>query len=269
VWAASAFARSSASMPPSPSKSIVWKRPVFAAKACETSSSERISRPLMRSTPTGSVSAICELTACRSSRVSTTTSRSAASGFSASRNRTTRREVDPYRLWYAGGALYLIAFDHRREQVRLFAVDRIESLTLTNHAYQIPLGFDVEEYVQDALVIMRGEPITVELIFSKPTAAWVKDRIWHPSQQTALLKDGRLKMTLQVADTRELAGWILSFGSGVRVIKPEALRAKVREEARKILQQKRPRMSRRTDMMKRTFEPPRLRRGKGACGENG
>jgi len=189
--------------------------------------------------------------------------------FSASRNRTTRREVDPYRLWYAGGALYLIAFDHRREQVRLFAVDRIESLTLTNHAYQIPLGFDVEEYVQDALVIMRGEPITVELIFSKPTAAWVKDRIWHPSQQTALLKDGRLKMTLQVADTRELAGWILSFGSGVRVIKPEALRAKVREEARKILQQKRPRMSRRTDMMKRTFEPPRLRRGKGACGENG
>jgi predicted DNA-binding transcriptional regulator YafY len=41
-------------------------------------------------------------------------------------------------------------------------------------------------------------------------------------------------MTLQVADTRELVGWILSFGSGVRVVTPPALREKVREEARKI-----------------------------------
>ena len=42
-------------------------------------------------------------------------------------------------------------------------------------------------------------------------------------------------MSLQVADTRELVGWILSFGSGVRVVRPEALRKQVREEARKIL----------------------------------
>jgi predicted DNA-binding transcriptional regulator YafY len=99
----------------------------------------------------------------------------------------------------------------------------------------MPLGFDVDAHVRDALVIMRGKPFTVELLFTKPTAAWVKDRIWHPSQQIATLKDGRLRMTLQVADTRELVGWILSFGSGVRVIKPETLREKVREEARKIL----------------------------------
>lgn len=158
--------------------------------------------------------------------------------YSASRNATTRREVDPYRLRYAGGALYLIAYDHRRQEVRLFAVDRIRSMTVTNHAYQMPLGFDVDAYVQDALVIMRGDPITVELLFTKATAAWVKDRIWHPSQQLTLLKDGRLKMSLRVADTRELVGWILSFGNGVRVVSPAALRAKVREEARNILRQK-------------------------------
>jgi len=42
-------------------------------------------------------------------------------------------------------------------------------------------------------------------------------------------------MSLQVADTRELLGWILSFGSGVRVLKPDSLRQKVLEEARKIV----------------------------------
>jgi predicted DNA-binding transcriptional regulator YafY len=154
--------------------------------------------------------------------------------YSASRNTTTRREVDPYRLWYAGGALYLIAYDHRRREARLFAVERIRSLTLTDHPYQMPLGFDVDAYVQDALVVMRGKPIAVELLFTKPTTAWVKDRLWHPSQHLTQLKDGRLRMTLKVADTRELVGWILSFGGGVRVVQPEALQARVKEEARKV-----------------------------------
>ena len=155
--------------------------------------------------------------------------------YSASRNRTMRREVEPYQLVYAGGALYLIANDYLRREVRTFAVERIRSLTLTDHPYQMPLGFDVSAYLQDSLIVMHGRPIAVELLFAKPTAAWVKDRLWHPSQHLTQLKGGRLRMTLRVADTRELVGWILSFGSGVRVVRPEALRKQVRNEARKIL----------------------------------
>jgi predicted DNA-binding transcriptional regulator YafY len=155
--------------------------------------------------------------------------------YSASRNTTTRREVDPYRLWYAAGGLYLIGHCHLRKDVRMFAVERIRSISLTDHPYQLPLGFNVEEYVQDSLMVMRGKRVEVELIFSKAAAAWVNDKVWHPSQETSLVKDGRLRMTLRVADTNELVGWILSFGSQVRVVRPEALRQKVKEEARKIV----------------------------------
>ncbi len=91
-------------------------------------------------------------------------------------------------------------------RVRMFAVERIRSIALTDHPYQLPLGFNVEEYVQDALIVMRGRRIEVELLFSKSAAAWVKDKSWHPSQETSVLKDGRLKMTLKVADTTELVG---------------------------------------------------------------
>ena len=157
--------------------------------------------------------------------------------FSATRNRTTRREVSPYRLWYSQGALYLIGFCHLRKDVRLFAVERIKTATLTNHPYQIPLDFDIEDYVKDAIGIMRGKPIKVELRFKKATAAWVKDRIWHPTQTLFPLKSGELNMTLTVADNRELMGWILSFGSGVRVIQPTTLRQAVRQEAKAIADQ--------------------------------
>ena len=156
--------------------------------------------------------------------------------FSASRDSTGRREVDPYFLRFAGGGLYLIGHCHLRKEVRMFAVERIRSIALTDHPYQMPLGFNVDEYVQDALGVMRsGRRIEVELLFSKKAAAWVKDKSWHPSQEISLLKDGRLKITLKVADNEELMGWILSFGSQVRVVRPESLRERVKEEARNIL----------------------------------
>ncbi|MFQ5684889.1 MAG: helix-turn-helix transcriptional regulator [Candidatus Binatia bacterium] len=154
--------------------------------------------------------------------------------YSASRDTTGRREADPYHLWFASGGLYLIAYCHLRRDVRMFAVERIRSISLTDHPYQLPLGFDIKAYVQDALRVMLGRRIEVELLFTKSAAAWVRDKIWHPSQEATRLKDGRLKLVLKVADTTELVGWILSFGSQVRVVRPEALRAKVKEEAKKI-----------------------------------
>ncbi len=158
--------------------------------------------------------------------------------YTASRDKTSHREVDPYRLWYADGGLYLIAHCHMRQEVRMFAVDRIRSLTMTNRPCQMPLGFDLDAYVRDAFVVMRGKPIEIELLFDRLTTAWVQDRQWHPSQKTTVQKDGRLAMSLRASDTRELVGWVLHFGSGVQVISPPSFRGKVRVEAQKILEQK-------------------------------
>jgi predicted DNA-binding transcriptional regulator YafY len=155
--------------------------------------------------------------------------------YSASRLRTTRREVDPYRLWYASGGLYLVGYCHLRKEPRMFAVERMSAVTLTDHPYQMPLGFDLEAFVRDALTVMRGRPIEVELRFDKATAAWAKDRIWHPSQKLTPLKNHGMTMRLNVADSRELVGWILSFGSGVQVVKPQPLQQAVRDEAKKLL----------------------------------
>ena len=79
----------------------------------------------------------------------------------------------------------------------MFAVERIKSLTPTDHPYQMPLHFDLDAFVQDALTVMRGQRIDVELLFNKATAAWVKDRVWHPSQDIKFLKNGQLRMHVE------------------------------------------------------------------------
>lgn len=155
---------------------------------------------------------------------------------SASRGRMTRRDVDPYRLWFASGGLYLIGYCHLRKEPRMFAVERIKSVTPTDFPYQIPLHFDFDAFIEDSLTVMRGPRMTVELEFDKPTAAWVKDRIWHSSQEIRRLPRGQMRMTLSVADSRELVGWVLSFGGGVKVVQPDSLRIAVQQEARKILE---------------------------------
>jgi predicted DNA-binding transcriptional regulator YafY len=156
--------------------------------------------------------------------------------FSASSGKTGRREVDLYHIWYAAGGLYLIGYCHSRRDVRMFAVERIRSLTITDHAYQLPLDFDVEAYVQDALVVMRGRQIHVELRFDRATAARARDRIWRPRQQLTPLRDGRLRMTLRVADTEQLEV-DLEFLRGVRVMKSSALCEEVQQEAPAVARQ--------------------------------
>jgi predicted DNA-binding transcriptional regulator YafY len=157
--------------------------------------------------------------------------------YTAGRDKVTRRKVDPYHVWYASGALYLIGYCHLRRDVRMFAVDRIQTLTVTALPCQMPLSFNVEEYVKGALTVMRGPEVEVELCFDKQTSAWAKDRVWHPSQKATIGSNGRLTLVLQVADTPELLGWILSFGVGVRVVRPDTLRRQVLATAARIANQ--------------------------------
>jgi predicted DNA-binding transcriptional regulator YafY len=161
--------------------------------------------------------------------------------YTASRDKTTRRKVDPYHIWYAAGALYLIGYCHLRQDVRMFAVDRIQTLTITALPCQMPLGFNVEEYVRNALTVMVGGPqIEVELRFDKKTSAWARNRVWHPSQTATTDKHGCLTLTLRVADTPELVGWILSFGAGASVVRPATLRDQVKATAAQIANQNDP-----------------------------
>ena len=47
----------------------------------------------------------------------------------------------------------------------------------------------------------------------------------------ALVTFARVLAGAPAADTRELVGWILSFGLGVKVVRPAELRDRVRQEA--------------------------------------
>lgn len=66
--------------------------------------------------------------------------------FSMSREEFTTRRVDPYGLKPDGDLLWMIAYCHLREDMRVFRVDRIKEAELTDHAFTPPASFSVEEF---------------------------------------------------------------------------------------------------------------------------
>jgi predicted DNA-binding transcriptional regulator YafY len=151
--------------------------------------------------------------------------------YSYSRDEEMQRSIDPYQLTYFNGGVYLVGHCHLRQTVRVFAIERIRSLQVLRSTFTIPLTFDAKEYLEGAWGILRGDLVTVRVLFSKAVARYIKGRLWHPSQKFRELDDGRLEVNLRVADTLEVRRWILGYGVHAEVLEPVPLRGALRAEA--------------------------------------
>jgi predicted DNA-binding transcriptional regulator YafY len=147
------------------------------------------------------------------------------------RNEESERTIDPYHLTYFNGGLYLVAYCHLRKSIRIFAVERVRAIDVERTKFMPPADFDVARYLNNALGILRGEIVTVRVAFVAAVARYIRERLWHPSQQFRDLSDGRLEVTLKVADTLEVRRWILGYGVQAEVLEPAALREALRAEA--------------------------------------
>jgi predicted DNA-binding transcriptional regulator YafY len=141
---------------------------------------------------------------------------------SRSSDRTKTYLVHPYRLAYAQGALYLLAYVPEYREVRTFAMERIQELSLLEETFT-PIEELPEEAFPHSLGVHSGPPERVELEFQPAVAEYVRARTWHPSQQLRETDTGGVAMTLDVCLDRALSSWILSFGPFARVTAPAAL----------------------------------------------
>jgi predicted DNA-binding transcriptional regulator YafY len=149
---------------------------------------------------------------------------------SRSSDRTKTYLIHPYRLAYAQGGLYLLAYVPEYEEVRTFAVERIHEISLLEERFT-PIEELPETAFPHSLGVHSGAPERVEIDFQPAVADYVRARQWHPSQQVSDLDGGGVRVMLDVCTDRSLHGWILSFGPFARVASPETL---AREIARQI-----------------------------------
>jgi predicted DNA-binding transcriptional regulator YafY len=148
---------------------------------------------------------------------------------SSSSDRTKEYLVHPYRLAYAQGALYLLAFVPEYNEVRTFAVDRVYEISLLEERFE-PSDDGPDEAFPHSLGVHTGPPERVEIAFDASVASYIRSREWHASQALRDAEDGGVVLTLDVCVDRALRSWILSFGSVARALRPAALAAELGRE---------------------------------------
>ena len=153
-----------------------------------------------------------------------------------SRKKESKRKVDPYKIWFFNGTFYLIGLCHLRNEVRIFALDRIKMLHQTKDTFEIPEDFSFEEFIGPSFGVFQGAPIHIKVWFSPDVAGYIKEKIWHESQKIAQHNDGSIVFEAEVAGTEEIKFWIMSWGASALVLEPESLIDEMREEAEVILE---------------------------------
>jgi predicted DNA-binding transcriptional regulator YafY len=145
-----------------------------------------------------------------------------------SSNREKDYVLEPYRLVFAQGGLYLVAFVPEYKQMRTFAVERMLSLSMTEARFE-PVELPDDAFAH-SLGVNQGTPERIEVKFEPRIARYVKERVWHASQQATEEADGTLTLTLNVCNDWALRSWILGFGPLARVVSPSALATQILEE---------------------------------------
>jgi predicted DNA-binding transcriptional regulator YafY len=140
---------------------------------------------------------------------------------SASSRRTKTYLLEPQRLVYAHGGIYLIAWVPEYGQLRTFAAERIETFAVGDEGFE-PRPLPTEPFA-DSLGVHTGPPERIVIEFEPDAAPFVRERRWHRSQRIEARPDGGIVLTLDVCNDHALRAWILGFGPRARVIEPLGL----------------------------------------------
>jgi predicted DNA-binding transcriptional regulator YafY len=132
------------------------------------------------------------------------------------------RVIDPYCTWFAAGRVYVIAYCHKAEDTRTFAVQRIKHAEVLDETFDPDPTFDPAAFTRKGFGVYHGPVYRVTIDFAPRVAHLIRERRFHVSQQVTEVGSGvRLKM--EAAGLPEIAAWVAGFGGDARAVAPKEL----------------------------------------------
>lgn len=150
-----------------------------------------------------------------------------------STNERTHRVVSPQRLTHYRDNWYLDAYDHDREALRSFSVDRIQHARVQDQSARDLPDDELDQHLASSYGIFSGAPKGMAtIVFSAKAARWVADEHWHSKQEGQFLPDGRYQLKIPYSNAKELLMDVLRYGADAEITEPVSLR----EQANTLLQ---------------------------------
>lgn len=135
-----------------------------------------------------------------------------------SRDETTSRRVDPVEVFHHRGHNYLDAWCHQVGARRLFRLDRVLALNISDHA-RSGQDLSLQDRADQPLIQGRGAPEAVVELDQE--ARWFVD--YHPVLEKIELDGQRLRVRLSLVNPEWLLQEIASLGGRARILHPPEL----------------------------------------------
>ncbi len=158
--------------------------------------------------------------------------------FTSEKNGSKGRIIDPYGLKEYKGRWYLLGKDRDKNELRIFGLDRISRLVLSEYRFSMPRDFDIKTFFKDAIgtsVLQDEVAEFIELMFSNKLAGYIKNMPIHPSQKILTESNDGIHIRFRSYISIELVNELMMYSDDIKVIKPERLRKKLIKRAEEIL----------------------------------
>ncbi|MGK0257000.1 MAG: putative DNA-binding transcriptional regulator YafY [Candidatus Azotimanducaceae bacterium] len=159
-------------------------------------------------------------------------------------------KVKPYALVNLGGTWYMLGSGEREVcDIQQYHLSRIEDVKITEEAFTLPDGFDLDEILTNTFQAFIGDYknlVDVKIRFSPRVAPLVLDHKFHDRQTVEIDKHTeQLTLTFPVTDHGaspewrfyHVRSWVLRWGADAEVLEPEELRNLIRSDLTQMLKQ--------------------------------
>lgn len=139
----------------------------------------------------------------------------------------------PYAVKEFAKRWYLVAYCEERKALRVYGLDRIKKLDVTDESFTMPKGFDVDETFATSFgtYLPEGKAQLITFRASETEARFLRDLPIHSSQEEIADSDkGHATFTIFVCPNESLVMEFCKLGDRVEVLSPKELREAVAQQ---------------------------------------
>ena len=126
----------------------------------------------------------------------------------------------------------LLSKDLKDEKIKSFALDRLTNLEITNHKFEYPKEYNMEENYRYCFGIVNPEneePQNILLSFDPFQGKYIKSLPLHETQEIVIDNEEELQIKLKLCITEDLIMELLSFCDDIKVLKPKSLADEIKK----------------------------------------
>ena len=142
-------------------------------------------------------------------------------------------EIEPYALRYFGRRWYVLAHTDFHKSLRLYALDRMKDVKISDKLFKLPEDFSADDYFSRyfGVIVTDGKAENIQLKTSDTRAKYLRSLPLHRSQKEIASN----LFELHLVPTDDFINAVRAMGAEVEIVSPDWVRKRLLQDAKDLV----------------------------------